>query len=450
MKPATLWNRALFIACMVVMGAVAGAIVWVFLFIMDFMIGLVWVRLPASLNFVFLPLVICIIGGVIIGAYQKVFGAYPESLDTVLAKVKKEGRYDYSNFAVYSVAALLPLIFGGSVGPEAGLTGTIAGICSWIGDRMKRFGADFKHMTEIGVAAALSSVFTAPLFGVAAPLFGRTTAARKDREEPSRAQPPKSLSSEESTAHTESSSGLQATPSQDSGLELAKPWKMAVYLCAIAGAMTVFILLRDFTGVGGGLPSFSEIHFSVTELVWTLPLIIAGALAGWLYHIFDGITLRINERIGKKPILKCVIGGILLGGIGILLPYTMFAGESQATELHLIFSSLPIYILLLTGFIKLFITSYCIRSGWRGGHFFPAIFCGISIGLGVSALSGADPVFCMSACAGALLGCMTKQPLLTVLLLFLCFPIKGVLVMIIAAAIGAAVPVPKQFQQHLN
>ena len=36
-----------------------------------------------------------------------------------------------------------------------------------------------------------------------------------------------------------------------------------------------------------------------------------------------------------------------------------------------------------------------------------------------------------------------RQPLMTVLLLFLCFPVKGIVVMLAAAALGAAVPLPK-------
>ena len=195
---------------MIVMGVVAGAIVWAFLFVMDLLIGLIWGRLPAYFDFVFLPLVICVIGGFVIGIYQKVFGTYPESLDTVLAKVKKDGRYEYKNIMVYSTAALLPLIFGASVGPEAGLTGTIAGICTWVGDRMKRFGTDFKHMTEIGVAAALSSVFTAPLFGFAAPLFGKTSAGRKRGDE----QAIKGMAGEETE--------------EEISLTLPKTWKIVV------------------------------------------------------------------------------------------------------------------------------------------------------------------------------------------------------------------------------
>ena len=38
---------------------------------------------------------------------------------------------------VVLVCAFLPLVFGSSVGPEAGLTGIIAGLCYWVGDNVK-------------------------------------------------------------------------------------------------------------------------------------------------------------------------------------------------------------------------------------------------------------------------------------------------------------------------
>ena len=38
--------------------------------------------------------------------------------------------------AVMLICAFIPLVFGASVGPEAGLTGIIAALCYWIGDNV--------------------------------------------------------------------------------------------------------------------------------------------------------------------------------------------------------------------------------------------------------------------------------------------------------------------------
>ncbi len=83
-------------------------------------------------GFVPFPLIVCVLGGLVIGLYAKHTGVEPEDLNSVMAKVKQDGRYDYSHIGKLSLAALLPLLFGGSIGAEAGLTGVIAGLCTWL------------------------------------------------------------------------------------------------------------------------------------------------------------------------------------------------------------------------------------------------------------------------------------------------------------------------------
>ncbi|MBO7205567.1 MAG: chloride channel protein, partial [Candidatus Methanomethylophilaceae archaeon] len=81
---------------------------------------------------------------------------------------------------------------------------------------------------------------------------------------------------------------------------------------------------------------------------------------------------------------------------------------------------------------------------WRGGHFFPVIFSGIAIGYGTSVLIGIDPIFCVCAVTASLVGGVLRKPVLAVLLLFLCFPLHSVAVLLISAVIGARMPLPKR------
>lgn len=408
MKGAQLANRTLFVASVIVTGAIAGAFVWLLLFAMNLGITFIWDRLPAHFGPYF-PLVACLVGGLVIGLFAKKFGSYPEDLNQVMAKVKRDGRYDYDKLGVMSASALLPLFFGGSVGPEAGLTGAVAGICTWVGDRMKRFGSDFQQLTSVGTMAALSAIFTAPLFGFAAPLYDDGDEAK----------------------------GAQAA------ITLPKSSKIVVYLCAIAGALAAFLGLGALFGGGLSLPRFTDIHVGATELLWLVPLALVGAAGGWLFCAFDGLFERLSERMGERPVAKALIAGLVLALMGIALPFTMFAGETQAEQLGEVWGTMTAFALLATGFGKVLVTPLCIRFGWRGGHFFPVIFAGISIGYGMAMLTGADPVFCLCASTAALVGGVMRQPLMTVLLLFLCFPVKGIVVMLAAAALGAAVPLPK-------
>ena len=96
--------------------------------------------------------------------------------------------------------------------------------------------------------------------------------------------------------------------------------------------------------------------------------------------------------------------------------------------------------LIVIGAAKLFLTNVCIQSGWKGGHFFPVIFSGVSIGYGMGMLCAIDPVFGAAVVTAALLGYMMKKPVAVVLLLMLCFPLDAIVWMLVAAALGSAVP----------
>lgn len=368
------FNRVFFLLCVLITGSLAGAFIWLFFFLMNKGIAFLWQTVPGWISsltaeslpvlsqgpfgFVPFPLIVCVLGGLLIGLYAKHTGIEPEDLNVVMAKVKKTGRYDYRHIGKLSLAALLPLLFGGSVGPEAGLTGVIAGLCTWVGDRMRRFGSDFRTLTIAGTQAALTAVFTAPFYGFVAPLSG--TADGSGGEE---------------------------------NITLPKAQKAVVYLCAIAGALGAFLVLGQLFGESSGLPRFDAVEVGSCELLLLLPLAIAGMACGWVFHAANRGTAFLSKSIGNRPVLKAVLAGIILAVCGMALPYTMFAGESQAHYLMVGYSAIPAAALIATGFVKCALTPTCLNLGWRGGHFFPVIFSGVSLGYGFALLTGGSSCF---------------------------------------------------------
>ena len=393
----SLSKRAIFLIAVLVTGTMAGAFIWFLLFVMNLGISALWDRAPVYLG-EFYPLIVCLIGGVVLGLFAKRFGNYPETLPQVMAKVKAEGRYDYHDLGAMSVGAILPLVFGGSVGPEAGLTGAIAAVCTWVGDRMGHLGKDIRDLTEVGMYAALSAIFAAPLFGL---------------------------------------SGLV-----DERREVPKAMKVLTYIFAIAGAFLAFMILSHHFGGGLSLPRYPAVEYGQGEFLWLIPLCIVGGMAGWLFCVMEKVMERVSDIFGDRKVLKAVTGGLILGLCGMVLPYTMFSGEVQAEVLNETWMTMSALVLILTGFVKVVVTAMCVNMGWRGGHFFPVIFAGISIGFGMSALMGVDPVFSVCATTAALMGGVLRKPLVDVLLLFLCFPVHSVLVLAFAAFIGSRIPLP--------
>ena len=406
-EPVSTVNHAAFLVAVLFTGMIAGAAIWAILFVMNAGISLVWDRFPVYLG-EYYPVFVCIAGGIVIGLFTRRFGPYPENLPAVMAKVKSNGRYEYKELGPMAVGAVLPLVFGGSIGPEAGLTGAIAAICTWVGDRLKRIGNDIRDLTEVGMYATLSAIFGAPLFGLA------------------------------------------GVATEGSAKKISKPMRIAIYVFAIAGALIAIILLKHVFGGGMEMPHYSGIVYGRDELIWLIPICIIGALGGWLFCVLDHAFHGISERMESKPVVTAVIGGAVLGICGVVLPLTMFSGEAQSEELNATWATMSAIVLLATGFVKIAVTSFCVNMGWRGGHFFPVIFSGIAIGYGLASVSGIDPVFAVCAATAAVVGGVMRKPLMTILLLFLCFPIESVLVLAVGAAIGSLIPLPESVRRTME
>lgn len=149
-----------------ILGAVSGAVLWVFLKIVQSGTELLWDRLPKSMNFpVWYPVVICTIGGVVIGLFRKHIGDYPQTMKTVIGVVKKKGTYPYRRMVVILIGAILPLIIGSSVGPEAGMVGVIVALGCWVNDNLKFAQKNANLYSKVGMAVSLSALFASPLFG---------------------------------------------------------------------------------------------------------------------------------------------------------------------------------------------------------------------------------------------------------------------------------------------
>ena len=245
----------------------------------------------------------------------------------------------------------------------------------------------FVPFTIAGTQAALTALFTAPLYGFVAPLSGTADGARGEEN-----------------------------------ITLPKAQKTVVYLCAIAGALGAFLVLGQLVGENSGLPRFDAVEVGSRELALLLPLALAGMACGWVFHAANKGTVLLSKAMGDRPVAKAVLAGVLLAVCGMALPYTMFAGESQAHYLMVGYSALPAAVLIATGFVKCALTQTCLNLGWRGGHFFPVIFSGVSLGYGFALLTGAAPAFCVAACTSALVGAVMRQPIMAALLLMLCSP----------------------------
>jgi len=397
-------NITLYLFCLV-LGICVGLIIWLLLKVMSVGTDFIWKTVPTYLSLPFYPVIICTLCGVLMGFIHKHFhNDYPDELQTVMYKVKNEKYYPYDKVLLIIPSILLPLICGASVGPEAGLTCLVACLCYWVGDNIKFAKANSAKYTTVGMSVALGLLFHSPLFGIFEP----------------------------------------AEDNDDENIfKLPRGNNLFLYALAIVGALGVYALLSAMFGGGLGMSRFSETNtFSPADYAMIIVYISAGALLGILYHIFNKFAGIIFSKI---PVFwREITGGLLLGLVGTILPLTMFSGESQTQDLMEGFMEYSPWLLILVAVVKLFVTSSCISSGLKGGHFFPLIFSGISLGYGVTMLASnfiqVDYVFGVAVVTAVVLGVAMKKPFAVTALLFILFPIKDIFWIFTAAAVGSRIP----------
>ncbi len=439
-------------ALALLLGLLSGAVVWAVLRIMSLGIDALWTWLPQTLGLSgSLPyhLVVCLCGALIIGLVQRQVGPLPDNLEQVMGKLKLQGGYPYDRLHIIAICALLPLIFGGALGPEAGLSGLVAGLCCWAGDRLKCKGDQIVALAEAGFAATLGVIFHAPLFGIAMGL-------EPDPEDPAESYRTKIVS---------------------------KKTRIVIYCFGVAGGMLAFWLLGKFLGGGSGLPRFNPEHaIGLSQWKWFIPLLALGICFSLFYMLIHKITLSLGARIAEHPVVSCLIPGLCMAICGWFLPLTMFSGEHQLESLIEGYGQLrsgasaaggeasvagapgvswvadlfgasgssgvsevvfpTVGVLILTAILKLVLVNVCINFGWRGGSIFPLIFSGACVGYAFALIVGMDGAFAAAIVIASLYAYQMRKPVAVIMVLLLCFPVTYILPVGIAAFAAAKIPSP--------
>lgn len=390
----------------VALGIICGVSIWVFLTLMHYSIDFLWKFLPKQINSPYYTIIVCMIGAIAIGLIHKKFGDYPEEMAVVFAKIKRDGSYDYSKVPIYALAAFVPLILGASIGPEAGLVGVIAGLCSFVKHKFSILNQQFSEVAHVGFSAALAVVFQSPLFGFIEP-----------------------IESEDFT--------------------LPKRKKTVLYFTVILAAFGAFLILQYYVpSPGGGIHKIEGFASGKWEWLFMIPCVLIGYIAGFLFLVFEKYVGKAYGLLKNRPIIKALIGGLILGVLGTILPYTMFSGEEQIGEMAGEWQEMGAILLLITALAKIFLTTSCINSGFKGGHFFPIIFAGIALGFSFSIIFGINPAFSCACITAALLGSTLRKPVASALLLLLCFPLDSLIVLLVGAVLGSVLPIPKSLIEH--
>lgn len=382
------------------LGLVAGIIAALFMGIVELGTHLLWQIIPRALGNPFIyPLLICTLGGVIIGFFVEHVGKYPKTLPESLAESEETGRVEYKDGQILFniVGAILVLLFGASVSPEAAVLIIVGGIVTFLCDRLKIGGTQRKDLQEFASGTVFGVLFTAPLFGV-----GRV------------------LEEDDLRNITES--------------------KLKRY---------VLFIFTTFTGFIGYLITYSlfpnqeqvfAIQRMATDFSWqglllVLPTIVLGAFFGKFFLWMQEQSQNFNQRI-KRPMPLTITAGVLLGIFGLFSPYFLFSGEHNLLSFTRQAETMSIVIILLIAFGKIFITMVCLACNWRGGIIFPMIFASVAAAMALVKIFPFSAgllvaVFTASSCA-----VIMKRPFATACLFLFLFPVQLFLWIWLAGFLG--------------
>ena len=311
----------------------------------------------------------------------------------ILSRVRRDGRIRPGTTLLKSLAAILTLGAGGSLGREGPVVLLGAGIGSALGQATRVRASWRNALVTAGAAAAIATAFHAPIAGsffameiVLAPFTARSFALA-------------ALSATVAALLSNAMTGQPAFP-----------------IPAYAVLDPVQIPL--FLGLGLCIAPLSRLYIAA---IW------GGEEVGRKLGFFPGPWL---SRVARgfpgewlPPALRCALGGVLFGLVGLALPETL--GPGIRTIQDALEGRLPLLTLaaLLGG--KLVAIACTSGGGWTGGTFTPALFLGAMGGglyghlaalalPGVAVQPGAYAVVGMAAMiAGA-----TQAPLTALALIF--------------------------------
>ncbi|WP_215143140.1 chloride channel protein [Exiguobacterium qingdaonense] len=375
----------------VVLGIIIGLVSWAFLLVTHKGIHFVWHTIPEQFDMPFYMFLTPVLAGICIGLLQQRYGRMPRLMPEVIEERKATDRIEYRLIGFTTLTALLVLIGGASLGPEAALVGIVGGLTTWFSERIRYVRQELGELQEVGHAVVLGIVFNAPLFGAVA-----------------------------------------------AGEIEHKKQPMLNLLATLAGIGT-FFLLNQLDERPPFIIKFPAIESPQLD-IFMLIIVLGGILLGWLYLISEHTMMRLFSNI--PILLLTTFGGIGIGGMALLYPDLLFSGEETILEYVDDWNLIPLYTLLLFSVLKLLFTAFCLATGWRGGHIYPLLFSSFTLGYFFSLLFEIDMTLSVVLTTSALLATAMRQPLAIIVLLVLFFPPNSWLYVFAVVAIVSKIPLP--------
>lgn len=382
-----------FVLWVVVMAIPVALLTLIYLLLYSGSGHLMWETLPEKLQISrpVYTILVGTLGGLLVGLGLRYLGVrHGESLQ----KEMEAGRVPYQGVPGLVLTALIGLASGASLGPEGPLGHMGAAVGSWFAERLKLPKEKSRIMTLSGVSAAFGGFLSSALGG--------------------------------------------AFLSMEFTGSLTYPI-YANLIAATTAALFGALVVLNFTGViTRGLLNFPEYSgFEWTHILYAVIFGLVGLVWAFLFKIVFGFVTRLLNPLNRFPVLKPMIGGLVFGLIGALLPLTLNSGEEELNRILVDGAQIGVAMLLLLAVVKLFTLSVCMSSGFPGGFVFPLFFSAGSLGFGIHLLFPFIPLnIAMIGTMAGIGGAVMRMPFTVVLVMILFSSPSSLPISIMAAFTG--------------
>lgn len=329
---------------------------FIFIGLMNLGQSLIWPDLTDWTPFSgsWLMVVIMIVAGLLVGLIHHFTAA--SQLD-VFAAVN-QGIMDSKPVPASLLASLVSLIGGFSLGPEVPTGMLAAGLGSRISSWRRMDAEGTRTNILSGVSAAYAGLFSSPLAVLMILL---------------------------ESAHIQS---------------------IAYYGTLLIAGLAAMIGFSLFYGLGGdtfssllGLLSPPAYDLRLWHLGAAILLGILAVPAGLLFPMMTKIISRLVSPLNRQPVIRGMLGGLLLGLLAVALPITIGLGTNELVIVYQHASEIGVALLIVFALAKLLALSGALSFGFIGGPIFPLLFVGSTLGSAINLLFPQLPL-------GLTVGCM--------------------------------------------
>ena len=317
-----------------------------------------------------------LIGGLLVFALKKKWGSLPRTSHELMEELKAEQTVNYRHTWRSLVLALIILVLGAGVGPEAALLGAVIAYSIWQADKLRYLEANRGQLKHLSLKDKLVRLFHPSQY-------------------------------------------LLTYPASQKGTDKKKR------LFFIVNGLIVFVLLMRMTDQPSFITKLGDSQWQAAELVLILPLMFYGLLFGTVYR---WLMKKIKGSLKKLPlplIGKILLGAVAIFGVAVFAPSLLFSGQHAMHSVVEMGLELPVLALFGLSLLKLIFLDICLETGWTGGDIFPITFASILQGFAFAQLlPGYDPLFVVLVVSLSLAVTLLQKEWLAGIFISLFFPIK--------------------------